>query len=227
MIRVNIAELIKKADIFSELDEKALEELSDGAEYAVFDTNQTVAPSQSGEYITIIVSGKAAITKPSEDKGLIMRIITAGEITGVASIYGDDKEALSVLVSKTKTKAVFIKADKFRDLVRSDPGFAERYIRFLTSKIRFLNDKIKDYTLSSAETKVASYIIKSADSIGKIKLSVAYTTLADILNIGRASLYRALDYLVYENIITRNGREITVKDKGRLSDIADSRVKEI
>ena len=47
------------------------------------------------------------------------------------------------------------------------------------------------------------------------------TALAKQLNTGRASLYRAFDYLESINLIKRDGKIITVLDKDKLKNIQE------
>ena len=85
------------------------------------------------------------------------------------------------------------------------------YVRFLSDRIRFLNRKINLLANSSSENSLIGYLLNAAGRFGEeFRLEVSYTELARNLNIGRSSLYRAMDDLEEKNIIKRKGRNITL-----------------
>ena len=54
-----------------------------------------------------------------------------------------------------------------------------------------------------------------------MRVSVSFTKLADMLDISRASLYRAFDSLTDIGVIERNGSDIIIKNRDELSDVAN------
>ena len=94
---------------------------------------------------------------------------------------------------------------------------ALNYIKFLSGRIEFLNLKIDAFTATDAAQKLSLYLYNSTSEETK-----NLTELAKRLNMGRASLYRAVEALEKEGIIEKNGKKITVKhrellkEKGRL-----------
>lgn len=161
----------------------------------------------------MILNGSVAVTKRTGEKKLLMRMLTEGSVTGVASLYSEEAETVSSL-NVTKTATVLrIPQEIISEMIHSNGTFAESYVVFLTSRIRFLNRRIKAYTSGSAEARLALHIAMSDETHrGEIDLGVSYTDLADMLDIGRASLYRALDDLTAKGIISRNGRKIVIND---------------
>ena len=65
-------------------------------------------------------------------------------------------------------------------------------------------------TAGSAERRVALFLF----SFGKdtVELDASLSSLSDLLNIGRASLYRALDTLIADGYIQKEGRTIHLLD---------------
>ena len=89
------------------------------------------------------------------------------------------------------------------------PAFRENYIGFLGGRIRFLNRKIGYLTAGSAERRLALYLASLGP--GEVRLSIPFSALSELLDIGRASLYRALDRLEADGQIVRHGgRSLTV-----------------
>jgi CRP-like cAMP-binding protein len=78
----------------------------------------------------------------------------------------------------------------------------------LAGRVRFLNRKIQCFTAGSAERRLALWLLSEEEEV--ITLPSSLTTLSDMLDIGRASLYRALDKLENSGLISREGRNIAL-----------------
>ena len=86
------------------------------------------------------------------------------------------------------------------------------YLAFLSEKIRYLNRKIVTLTAGSAERRLAYFLDTSIpENAADIPtITVPMNSLAEMLNLGRASLYRAADRLSEEGFIERDGKTIKV-----------------
>lgn len=91
-----------------------------------------------------------------------------------------------------------------------------RYIEFLSGRVKYLSRKIDVFTAGSAKSRLAFYINEAAGGVEGAEIKVTLASLALSLDIGRASLYRALDALVADGAIERVGRTIRVKDASAL-----------
>ena len=215
-----ICEILQSIPLFGVLDENGIKALvlkSIQSEYPIGSEIDTVGA------ITVVLSGAVAVTKHTGDKKLLMRMLVSGSVTGVATLYSEESEGVSSLTATKNTVALSIPQAVISELIHENGAFAEGYIAFLTSRIRFLNRRIKADTSGAAETKLALHIAMSDEAhTGQVDLGVSYTDLADMLDIGRASLYRALDDLTARGIISRNGRKIFIEDERALIEIAES-----
>ena len=88
------------------------------------------------------------------------------------------------------------------------------YIGFLSDRIRFLNRKIKFFTSGTAERRLALYLDSFPEDSFKIDESMS--AVADMLDIGRASLYRAFDRLTEDGFIRRERDEITLLNRAEM-----------
>ena len=219
MKTTSITKMLKSIQIFSSLKENDINSIITHSEAKTYKCGDVIE-CQNG--MTVILSGNAAVKKQVGDKAIIMRMMDAGGIFGVASLFSEEEESVSVLEAAKKTETLFIPKSLISELVNTNGGFAEAYIRFLTSRIRFLNLRIKAYTSGSAEAKLAFHLLMlDEDGDGKVDVGVSLIKLAEMLDIGRASLYRALDDLCEKNIILRSGHAVVIKDRKLLSAVAD------
>lgn len=85
------------------------------------------------------------------------------------------------------------------------------YLSFLSDRIDYLNKKITYITAGSAERKLATFFASFEKA--EFELPVSFSSLSDMLDIGRASLYRALDKLVSDGCIERDGNDIKIINK--------------
>ena len=88
----------------------------------------------------------------------------------------------------------------------------------MSKKVVYLNRKISTLVAGSAEKKLVAYLLEiELDSVCSINVSMS--ALADMLNVGRASLYRAIDDLENRGLIKKNGKMIIISDYNALSSI--------
>ena len=103
-------------------------------------------------------------------------------------------------------------------LVDSDKTVRQNYLTYLTGRIRFLSAKIEALTQDSSAAKLRAYLLRHMDEDGKVTPELSMTELAARLNMGRASLYRELNPLLSQNIVSKEGKKITVLQPGKLQD---------
>lgn len=180
----------------------------------------------SGEYIDrpipclpVIISGQAAVLgKNSEKNSVILRLLKSGSVFGVSGLFSDEEERISLIRAEKATEALLIPQSVISELIHKNGDFAEAYIRLLGAKIRYLGSKVEAFTAGSAEAKLAKHLVTlisaedRSEGEQEITLECSLSRLADMLNIGRASLYRAIDSLTEKGFITHSDRRITVKD---------------
>lgn len=170
--------------------------------------------------LAVLLSGSALVTRDTADGGsLVMSRLYPGSIFGAAAIFGGGERYASVITALERTRAVFIPEAVFREAMRDNPRLAENYIRYLTERIAFLNRRIYCLAAGTAEQKLASFLLGFLREGVPEKLPVSMTDMAKLLNMGRASLYRAMEGLVRVGAVSRTGNNITIINKKILSEV--------
>lgn len=171
-------------------------------------TADEILPSRYAEMLGVVLSGKLQILSADTERSVVLRSIGKGHIFGAASLFLEDRTPVSRLLAQSECTLFFLEKVAVRELLVADPAFMDAYLRSLAERVHFLNGKIRCFTAGSAERRLALWLAEHPEGtpfpVGSL------TTLADTLDIGRASLYRALDKLEAEGLIARNGREMTV-----------------
>ncbi|MBR6682209.1 MAG: Crp/Fnr family transcriptional regulator, partial [Clostridia bacterium] len=138
-----------------------------------------------------------------------LNTLKKGQIFGIASLFGE-KCGTTEVVAKESCSYAVLSEENVEHLLKNDIFFTKNYISILSEKIRFLNKKISFFTSGSAERKLANYILSQHWENNTLKLGVSLSRLASILDIGRASLYRALDLFEENGLITRENNVIKI-----------------
>ncbi len=159
----------------------------------------------------IILDGSASVYGHSKNKPVILNTLKKGTVFGMASLFGEKCVSTSVIAKENCTFAI-ITQTTVEQMLGLDIDFAKNYIKFLTDKIRFLNKKIEFFTSESAEKKLMGYILSLPyDKENKcVRLDIKISKLAQNLDIGRASLYRALDSLEEKCFIKRENDTVKI-----------------
>lgn len=202
---------------------------ADDTDRLLKDASLTAARFDAGEYIFepdrsepslgVLVGGCAEVTTPSCGGRVTLRILKKGDIFGAASLFGGDGSQISAIRARTRSSAVFISRAAVQAIITESPRAAVSYIAFLSDRVRFLNHRISCFTAGSADASLARYLISLPCENGVVELP-ACKPLAELLGMGRASLYRALDSLQSSGAIERRGRNVSLLSRERLAEIA-------
>ncbi|MBQ9131384.1 MAG: Crp/Fnr family transcriptional regulator, partial [Clostridia bacterium] len=103
-------------------------------------------------------------------------------------------------------RILFLPEKAVRRLLETDTEFLYRYLGFLSDRIRYLNRKIGYLTAGSTERRLALYL--HSFGTDSFSLTTSITSLSELLDVGRASLYRAFDKLTEDGFIQKDGRKI-------------------
>ncbi len=207
MEKATITEIFSNSPLFKSA-------LPSTVEYAV--NNCVICKTQKGEKfntenlsIFIILDGSASVYGVSKTQPVILNTLKVGRVFGMASLFGEKCLSTSIIAKNTCTYAV-ITQNCIEEMLKRDIGFTKNYICFLSDKIRFLNKKIAFFTSGSAEKTVAGYLLSLPIEDNTVKIEMNMTKLAQNLDIGRASLYRAFDSLEANCFITRENNIIKI-----------------
>ncbi|MCR5067491.1 MAG: Crp/Fnr family transcriptional regulator [Erysipelotrichaceae bacterium] len=178
-----------------------------------YEKGETVfQPEEYCKSLAYLLKGSATISMQTADKNSFpMRRIDEDGFCGVAALFNDEPKYVSEIKAIKKLKVVFFQESLVEECIRKYDEFAMNYIRFLGNRIRFLNRKISLLANSSSQNSLIGYLTNAANRFGEtFRLEVSYTELARNLNMGRSSLYRALEDLENRGLIRRQGRNITL-----------------
>ncbi|MBQ7897076.1 MAG: Crp/Fnr family transcriptional regulator [Clostridia bacterium] len=152
--------------------------------------------------LAVFVKGKAEIFK----KDAFLKTVFEPTVIGLATLFDKTDAYISTLIAKSETTLLLFSEKNIEQLISESPEFSKRLIVLLSEKLRYLNRRIDFYTTSGAEGKLHTFLLSSAGEHGFVELPM--TRLSEILDIGRASLYRALNSLEENGYIKKQGKKI-------------------
>lgn len=159
----------------------------------------------------ILLSGEVRVEKNTADgKRLRLSTMGAGDCFGAAAMFHHRGRYLNVITAEKMTEVLFLPEELISWAMQRDPVITNNYIGYLSDRIWFLNGKIAALTAGSAEQRLAVYLLEHGGAESSM------TDLSQTLCIGRASLYRALEDMEVENMISRGNKTIEIKDERRL-----------
>ena len=183
--------------------------------HAIWDTMPTPDIFAKGETLrcntalAIVLEGELRVYSAGNHRALL-NTLSCGSVCGVTTLFSDDKRTVSEMTVTKDSVVLRIPQQTLSAWFATYPVLVENYIRFLTGRIRFLNQKIASYTGGQADARVWRYCQEHRMSDGSVQLSKSLSALAKTLDVGRSSLYRSLDTLEADGRIRREGKKIYI-----------------
>ena len=206
---------LKQHSIFSELTEAEAELYfsDESIELREFSPKQ-IAYSSSSERLRvgILISGKARVETEAQ---ALVKSLRVGELFGIANLYAEDEPFPTSIVTVTEARILFLDGAAVKRLIEEVPSVRQKYLSFQSQKIVYLNRKIATLTAGSAERRLAVFLL-DYEQDGVFTPPCPMNRLAELLGIGRASLYRAIDALCSEGLLEKQGKTIYIRNKDAL-----------
>lgn len=161
----------------------------------------------SASFVGFLLSGRAHVQTDDASRHVLLRVLTSGDAFGVAGMFSK-APSVSKIHASGNCRCLFLSETAISKLLETSDTFRKNYIGFLSDRIRFLNRKITYLTAGSAERRLALYL--SSFGRDQVELTDSISALSELLNLGRASLYRAFDKLAEDGYLKKQGRHITL-----------------
>ena len=203
-------DILSRSFLFQSLPREAVAAFCADCRVEDFAPGQVIYdPARFYPAIAILLAGRAQVTN---SHGLPMQRLATGDCFGVAAVFSGAAAYVTTVTACAQTRVVFITDRQLRGLFAQHPQAAVDYIAFLSGRIQFLNHKLDSLTADTARDSLLLWLRQHCRA-GRVEVTDGYTALARELNLGRASLYRALDSLEAGGVIARQGKTIRMIDE--------------
>ncbi|MBO5306149.1 MAG: Crp/Fnr family transcriptional regulator [Clostridia bacterium] len=172
------------------------------------------SPESTEKQLGVFLSGNATAHSVDSQNGVLLRSFAKNDMFGLATLFGSRNRYVSIITAKNSCRVMFFSAEDIRVLL-DDPTFSMNYIRCLSDKICYLNTKISCFTAGSPERKLAFFLCLQSPA-KSFSLNINANALSEMLNVGRASLYRVFDKFTADGFIKKEGKTITLIDRNAM-----------
>ncbi len=204
-------ERLSELPLFSSLTDSQWKSMEEKADIISFRNGQSISDHlKENPSLAILLQGSATVQNQEGDPACL-QILKEHAVFGVANLFSKDNRTVSNIVAQKETVLCCFSAPTIEEWMRSNPAFAMDYIRFLSDRIRFLNQRLTAFTASDTTDRVKYYFSGlCCNSSLPLTVSVNAVRLANMLNMGRASLYRAFDALESAGMLRKVGKYVTI-----------------
>ena len=186
-----------------------------------FDGRVSIVTAKSGERLmteknfsrclALIIKGKASVSKIGLDgHRTVINTLQEGDVFGMATLFYEEAEYPSEITAEGELRIAVFPKELVEEAFSASPEFAKAYATLLSQKIHFLNKKLSAFSEGEAAEKLLRWIFNAAGGENEFMLPCSVSKLAQMLGIGRASVYRAFEALSDRGIIARNGKKIVI-----------------
>lgn len=204
-------------DLFSSVSQDSLKKVlsNDASFFAEYKNGQLIFSSEKyTEAIGFIVSGGAKVVK--KGSSLMIKRLYQNDIFGFQSLFTGQAYEINEVYAVCDTLVFYITKSAVVALTQLEKNFQLDFIRILSKEVNFLNKKLCSLTGGSAESRLADFFLTSFGDYKTFSLDISMSQLAFSLDIGRASLYRALDSLIESSAVEKEGKLLRLKDREKL-----------
>ena len=177
-----------------------------------FPAGETVyQPHQFRRCLGFLLAGQVQVTNAA----LSVSVLEAGDLFGAAALYNELPDYATTLSARSPCRILFLPQGDVDQLLGTEPLLRRNYLRYLSSRIRFLSGRLQALARTGAEGKLAQYLL----SCGMDSIHAPATDLARRLGLSRASLYRAFEALEAAGLIHREGKTVSILDRSGLEGV--------
>ena len=182
-----------------------------GCETRVFSDLESLSEyADAQESVGIMVTGLADVwCQATDGTKTLLNTIRKGDCFGIAYLAGKSAMQTSV-IARGQCEAAFIKKDRFMDMLSSNTAMTRRYLSMCNRKIQFLLGRIMLLTAQTSRTKLISYLLLNQDEQGFVALNGTKEDLSNRLSVSRATVYRELNYLQNQQLISLEKRGVSL-----------------
>lgn len=208
---------LTKCDLFSSVSQDSLKKVlnSDTSYFAEYKSGQLIFSCETSDNaIGFIVTGSAKVVK--KGGSLMITRLFQNDIFGFQTLFTGRAYEMNEIYAACDTLVFYITKSAVVALTQLEKNFQLDFIRMLSKEVYFLNKKLCSLTGASAESRLADFLLAGFGDYKTFTLDIPMSQLAFSLNMGRASLYRALDSLIEGGIVEKEGKLLRLINREKL-----------
>ena len=219
---INCNECNRKSPLFSLLNNEELAEINQDRFEASYRKGEMIFKQGSASsHILMLTSGLSKIyLEGNNNRDLIIKIIKPIQMFGGPGIFLDGRNYYSA-TALTDSTICFITQQKFKNAVRSNPDFAERFIEHINRNAIYNFGRLMDLTQKQMPGRVAdAFLSTEVYNSTNFNISLTRQDLADMTNLSKESVIRILKEFREEGIVLLNGDHVEIPNIEALEKIS-------
>lgn len=159
-------------------------------------------PDHYQRALYVLLRGECEVLKGDGATRMVMNTIGPGGSFGVVSLFSRKHQYPTTVEARRETELLLLTGEDVERMMAAHSKVSVNLLRFLTDRVEFLGDRLAELTEPTVERKLASHLLKCWQDGGQQPISLNRKRTAELLHCGRASLYRALDALEQQKLIS-------------------------
>jgi CRP/FNR family transcriptional regulator len=206
---LNCNDCNKKSPLFSILNEEELKLINEDRFEVSYKAGEMIFKQGSAStHLLMITSGMAKIhLEGPGGKNLLLKIAKPVQMFGGPGTLMDHRNYYSTTAIVDST-VCFISTRNFRNCIRGNPDFAEKFIELINLNAIFTFGRFVDLTQKQMPGRVADALIYLSEQVfeaNPFNVTLSRQDLADMTSLSKESFIRILKEFKDEGIIKMNG----------------------
>jgi CRP/FNR family transcriptional regulator len=216
------AQILAQLDLFSGLDEQALDEIVPHVRVHTFEPGESI--SLAGDPCTqlhVVVSGTIRVRRLSlEGREYVLEYVRPGQVLNLA-VALDNGASLANSEALTLTTTYALPCDLFRQFVSDHPTMAAAVLALLSKQVRYLSDRVEDLALHSVRARLARFLLESGDTDRPTARHWTQEEIAAHIGTVRDVVGRSLRGFARSGLIRRERGRLVIVDREGLEQEAE------
>lgn len=215
-------DFLRQIPIFEDLSDEQLDNIVKLIIHRHYRKNNLILLEEDfGDTLFIIKTGSVKITRINEEgKEVILSILRDGEFFGEMSLFDGESRSANVIAMED-SEVMIIKRSDFMEMLEKYPKIAIYLLEELARRIRHSDRHIESLSLSDAEHRVGSAILRLAEDLGIHRAGIVsiedmplQQDVANMAGTSRETVSRMLKMLENKKLIERDGRKLKIINYG-------------
>ncbi len=219
--------VLRKHEIFSDLDNEALEQLGRYAKHTVLKRGATIfSKGDPGNSLYAVVSGTVKISISSPDgRNAILNLVGPGETFGEMSVLDGQTRSADATANNNCEIYVIDRRD-FLPFMRNQPALSMKFIELLCERLRRTSDQVEQVILQDLPGRLASALLGLLER-RKLEpesqtISITQQELSEMVGMTRESINKQLRAWAARGWVRLEHGAIVVLDAVTLRELAEA-----
>lgn len=215
-------EILINSPLFQGIQAREIRQLIENVHHQVkfYTANEIIAhegdPCNS---LQIVLSGSVR-GEMTNMAGKVLKIedIGVARPLAIAFLFGQNNRLPVTITANEEAKLLIFPKESVIKLMQSNALFLQNFLNGISNRAQFISGKLKFLSFQGLKGKLAHYLLElDRQETGRVVLEQTHEELSAIFGVARPSLTRALHELHDEEIITVQGKNITIHNRKLLS----------